>query len=114
MSDFCSNKRFFDDENFPYGFERSGEFTSAQAKLLTDHGLAYKALLLKAKEPVSEEEKRFVMFCDGFRDAETVHEKTWKKYMDACGRVMEYHSVTANRSALAGYTEIEGVDVNLG
>lgn len=103
---FHSNKRFFDDEHFPYGFDRSGEFTSSQAQLLTSHGRAYKALAIGAQNPVTQEEEAFVEFCRGLKEAESLHEKTWKKYMETCNRVLEYHSIALNRAS--DFTE-EGI-----
>ncbi len=94
---FFSNKRFFDDQHFPYGFDRSGEFTSLQAKLLTDHGRAYEGLSTGFMLPTTKEEEDFVAFVQGQRQAETAHEKTWKKYLDSCNRAMEYHAVALTR-----------------
>lgn len=110
MGSFLSSKRFFDDEHFPYGFERSGEFTSVQAELLTSHGRAYKALAGGEQDPSNEDEKNFVLFCKGLREAETQHEKIWKKYIEACGRTMEYHSIAANSPT--DYADIEDLDLD--
>lgn len=110
MADFFSSKRFFDDMNFPYGFERSGEFSSTQAKLLTLHGRAYRALENGDQEPKGENESNFSMFCNGLREAETQHEKAWKKYREACGRIMEYHSVAVTRPT--DYAETEMLDID--
>lgn len=95
---FQCNKRFFDDEHFPYGFDRSGEFTSQQAQLLTAHGRAYKALATGEEAPITSDEEGFVEFCRGLREAESIHEKTWKKYLESCNRSMEYYSVALNRA----------------
>lgn len=94
---FASNKRFFDDANFPYGFDRSGEFTSTQAQLLTEHGRAYLALAEGKKVPESEEEEAFIQCCNGSRKPQTLHEKTWLKYLQSRNRVMEYHAVALTR-----------------
>lgn len=110
MDSFSSNKRYFDDENFPYGFERSGEFTSTQAVLLTNHGRVYKALANGDQQPADQDEKNFVKFCKGQREAETQHEKAWKKYVEACGRAMEYHSVAENRQT--DDVDIEDLDLD--
>lgn len=41
---FVSQKRFYDDANFPKGFKRSGDFTNKEAELLELHGHAMKNL----------------------------------------------------------------------
>ncbi len=77
---FSAEKIFRDPQNFPYGFARSGEFTTQQAQLLEKNGNAYKALDAEEREPADELEQAFVSFCRGNKPAESLHERTWERY----------------------------------
>lgn len=79
---FYSNRRFYGDERYPYGLDRSGEFTREQAALLIQHGCAYQALANGERPPVTDEEVAFIEFCQGGREPQSNHEKAWKTYCD--------------------------------
>lgn len=79
---FQAERKFWDDEHFPYGFSRSGDFTLEQAALLEQCGHAYRALANGEREPSSQEEKDFVAFCRGVKEASSGHEKAWKRYQE--------------------------------
>lgn len=74
---FDSNRKFYGDDYFPYGIDRSGEFSREQANLLIRHGWAYRALAEGSRLPVTPEEEAFVSVCQGEQAAETTHEKVW-------------------------------------
>ncbi len=74
---FYSNRKFYGDDYFPYGIERSGEFTREQAELLIQHGWAYMALAMGDRAPTSPEEEAFVAVCREQQAPETAHEKLW-------------------------------------
>lgn len=73
-------KLFFDDLHFPRGFNRSGEFTINESKLLNDYGDTMKRLAEGTLEPINEEEKRFIRCANGEQEATTIVEKTWRRY----------------------------------
>ena len=75
-----SERRFFDDKNYPRGFSRHGDYTIKESQALEQYGQAFKALDSGERKPVTAEEKAFVAFCQGERPAETFLEKTWDKY----------------------------------
>lgn len=77
---FKSDSRFYDDKNFPYGFDRAGIFTRAEVELLHDCGRVLEALELGTQPPLGEEQERFVKVCNGQEVAESSVEKTWMKY----------------------------------
>ena len=74
---FDSNRKFYGDSHFPYGIDRSGEFTREQANLLIEHGWTYQALAEGARVPATPEEEAFVSVCRGEQAPETIHEKVW-------------------------------------
>ncbi len=84
---FYSDRNFYADEHFPYGLNRSGEFTFAQSELLIQHGCAYEAIANGSREPVSDEEARFLAVCRGEFPAESEHEKVWQLYLTKVARV---------------------------
>ncbi len=94
---FITTRAFYDDLNFPYGFDRCGEFTCKQVQLLTAHGAAYQALYLGTQPPRTPEEEAFVAFCMGRKPAETEHEKVWKRYLTICEREQTRHPVSLHR-----------------
>lgn len=77
---FYSNRKFFGESHFPYGLERSGEFTRQQTELLLNHGFAFQALADGSREPATLEEETFVAVCQGKQLAQTSHEKVWQLY----------------------------------
>src|SRR5690606_17364200 len=74
---FACQKKFFDDRNYPHGFQRSGDFTRTQAQLLESKGVAMKALHEGSRQPQTAEEEHFVAVCQGKESATTDIEKTW-------------------------------------
>jgi hypothetical protein len=96
---FFSARKYYDDDNFPYGFDRSGEFTPAQVTILTNQGQALKALASGNREPVTQEEQAFVAFCQGNRAAETAIERAWERYCKVCQRDKHFFTVGDSRPA---------------
>jgi uncharacterized protein YifE (UPF0438 family) len=92
---FKSDKRFRDPKNFPYGFARSGEFTREQAQLIEIYGHAYIELASGAREPACEQEQAFMEFCNGNKDAESLHERTWKRYQDKVNRKINCYTLAS-------------------
>ena len=79
---FQADRPFLGEKHFPHGIARSGHFSSQQAKLLETHGYAYLALSKGERKPIDQLEKDFVAFCKGEKDAESIHEKIWQRYLD--------------------------------
>ena len=97
-SSFITSSKFLAQRYFPYGISRSGEFTSAQAKLLEQHGCAYQALHEGKREPVCEEEQAFIAVCRGERQPETAHEKVWQLYLQKVAEITKVPSSSGVRS----------------
>ncbi len=99
VSSFYASTEFKDPKNFPYGFKRSGEFTQPQAELLARHGHAYHALHAGDRAPANPEEETFILFCNGGHDAQTAHEKAWKRYLSLCDKLAHRPSVSLSSAA---------------
>lgn len=77
---FVSQKRFYDDANFPKGFKRSGDFTSKEAELLELHGYAMKSLAEGKILPCTADEAQFVEVIKGNIAPSSLLEQIWLKY----------------------------------
>lgn len=99
VSSFSATTEFKDPKNFPYGFKRSGEFTQQQAELLARHGHAYHALHAGDRAPLTAEEEAFILFCNGEHDAQTGHEKAWKRYLTLCDKRAHRPAVSLSSAA---------------
>lgn len=78
---FISNKRFFDDVNFPKGFKRCGDFTNKEAELLEQHGHAFKSLMEGTSLPCTPDEDQFVKVAQGQILPSSPMELLWAKYI---------------------------------
>ncbi len=83
---FEDRRKFYGQEYFPYGLDRSGEFSRQRAQLLITHGYAYQELDSGTRKPVNAEEEQFTAVCRGERAAETEHEKAWCQFREKTAR----------------------------
>lgn len=91
---FETSKKFFDDANFPRGFQRSGDFTRQQADILENMGDALKALHEGSRAPVTDEEVRFTEFCQQKLEPMNAVERAWQSYCKALSRKQIYFSAS--------------------
>lgn len=101
---FVSGKEFRDDKNFPHGFSRSGNFSRNESEVLAKGGIVANALLSGDQKPKSKAHKQFLAVCRGEKDAESLFEKLWLKYVDLVGRkrVVFSFASTGNLAASDG------------
>lgn len=78
---FQSKRKFYDDKHFPYGFHRSGDFSIAEADLLSDCGLTMSQLVSGKIEPSSAEQERFINVVSGEAEPQYFEESVYLKYM---------------------------------
>jgi uncharacterized protein YifE (UPF0438 family) len=107
---FATSKRFFDNDNFPHGFSRSGDFTRAQALILETKGVALKALHEGHQPPQTDEEKRFVAMCLEQQPPTTDVEKAWSVYLKVLKRKKVYFTASTG-STESGSNDTLGADV---
>ncbi|WP_372771178.1 DUF413 domain-containing protein [Pseudoalteromonas sp.] len=106
---FVKTSNFYDDLNFPQGFNRSGHFTIQEAELLTAIGKRLFQLEHQLAEPKNHTEENFVIMCQTKREAETRIESLWHKYKSVTqGRRL--HTLTGCTPGNVGNTfnELEG------
>ncbi|WP_051484418.1 MULTISPECIES: DUF413 domain-containing protein [Shewanella] len=93
-----SASHFYDDANFPRGFNRCGEFTRVQAELLTLYGLNMRALAAGMLLAENEEEQHFINVVNGIEAANTLIEFTWLKYMSLVTTPKRFFSLSGERN----------------
>lgn len=96
-----SAKPYIDRLKFPYGFRKSGDFSIAEADLLTTYGKTLLGLESGELKPESDDEAHFVDFISRTVDASNNMEKAWAKYVRlARGKKHFYtlHSSASNQS----------------
>src|SRR5690606_37077782 len=107
---FACQKKFFDDRNYPHGFQRSGDFTRIQAQLLESKGVAMKALHQGSRQPQTAAEEHFVAVCQGKESATTDIEKTWPLYLGSVPRKTIYFAASSAAVEGAGPAGIDSDD----
>ncbi len=100
---FQTNRKYYDDKNYPRGFSRSGDFTLAEGQILEAHGIALQELMNGTRKPVTDEEAQFIAVCEGNADALSKVEKAWKKYQNKVLSPKHFHT-------LFGRTKVDAED----
>ncbi|WP_115720103.1 MaoP family protein [Gallaecimonas mangrovi] len=112
MNSFISGKKFFDDLNFPRGFQRSGDFTITEANLLTSRGMVMHELASGQREPMNSDEQRFISVCRGEVPATSLEEKVWMKYLNRITQRRHVYTIcdAPARGASADYETSDSSD----
>ncbi|WP_299018055.1 DUF413 domain-containing protein [uncultured Photobacterium sp.] len=101
-----SEGKFYDDKNFPRGFNRSGVFTISEAMLLENYGRTMNGLASGILEPVSESEHQFVAEIRGQLDVRSDFAKCWMKYLNKIsGKVRTYTLCVSQRRFASNYED---------
>ena len=99
QNSFQSDSKFWATNFFPKGINRSGHFNKEQAGLLENHGKAYEALTDGTRDPIGEEETAFLSVFKGEREAQTKHERTWKRFLEVTDQKHRMHYSVSSSSA---------------
>ncbi len=113
---FVSQRQFYDDQNFPRGFSRSGNFTLLEASILEQHGVVLKGLYNKTLEPQNEMQKQFLAVVNASAEPSNPIERAWLKYLKLTTCKTKFHTLFG-RSKISTplpqsqeyYTESDGV-----
>ncbi|MCQ8878964.1 DUF413 domain-containing protein [Pseudoalteromonas shioyasakiensis] len=113
---FVSQRQFYDDQNFPRGFSRSGNFTLLEASILEQHGVVLKGLYNKTLEPQNEMQKQFLAVVSASAEPSNPIERAWLKYLKLTTCKTKFHTLFG-RSKISTplpqsqeyYTESDGV-----
>ncbi|PSU35750.1 DUF413 domain-containing protein [Photobacterium lutimaris] len=74
--------KFYDDKNFPRGFNRSGVFTIGEAQILENFGRTMRGLADGSLIPETVNEQEFLADISGSREIQTSYAKCWSKYVN--------------------------------
>jgi uncharacterized protein YifE (UPF0438 family) len=86
---FVRSYTFYDDKNFPYGFNRSGFFSILESDLLNTVGNRLASLEQGIVIAANQVEENFVKVCQGEREGTTRVELVWQKYKShTCKRTL--------------------------
>ncbi|WP_018692554.1 DUF413 domain-containing protein [Algicola sagamiensis] len=96
---FETNRRFFDDANYPQGFSRSGDFTIQESSILENFGAAFKELEEGKRTPATKDEEHFLKVCHGEAEAEMDEERVWMKYKKSITTQKKLYTVFSKRAA---------------
>ena len=89
---FIQAERFYDDVHFPRGFSKSGDFTIADAELLSCVGKRLFMLEQGLTIPENQVEEKFTFLCKSEAEGETKIELLWQKYKRLT-RYKPFHSL---------------------
>ena len=90
---FKSNRKFYDDSNYPKGISRSGDFTLSEVQVLEQYGVALSELSSGKRPPVTEQEQHFVDVCSGQAEPENKIEQVWRKYQNKTLSPKQFHTL---------------------
>lgn len=95
----AGRRKFYDDEHFSGGIERSGFFTISEADFLVEYGDTLNGLSSGSMQPETLVESEFVACMQSGIMSNSYEVKLWRKYLKAI------HSVTHRASASSSRTE---------
>jgi uncharacterized protein YifE (UPF0438 family) len=110
------NKVFSDSKQFPYGFKKSGDFSIAEANMLSTYGDTLFNLEFGSLLPENEEETRFVGVVRGECEAQSLLEKTWLKYVKLARTRRNFytmHSTRAHDTDVVEDVDYDGSDLEI-
>lgn len=90
---FICTDQFYDDTNFPRGFKKTGDFSIAEAELLTSIGKRLFMLEQDLCTPENQVEEQFVQMCKIKSECQTKIQLLWQKYKYLI-RHKQYHCLT--------------------
>lgn len=111
INGFLPANNFYDDANFPRGFKRTGDFTIAEADLLTNVGCRLFALEQEISKPENQVEESFVKMCQMNHEGKTEVEILWQKYKRLTGRRPFYSLNGVRREIQTEALETENEDI---
>ncbi|MBC7005199.1 DUF413 domain-containing protein [Photobacterium sp. BZF1] len=106
--------KFYDDKNFPRGFNRSGVFTIGEAQLLENFGRTMRGLADGSLFPETENEQEFLAEISGTTEIHTSYAKCWSKYVNkTTNKVRSYTLCVSQRKQNNNDYEDDDVDTDL-
>lgn len=104
----AGRRKFYGDEHFAGGIERSGFFTISEANFLVEYGDTLNGLSAGNLNPESAAESEFVACIQSNIASNSYEVKLWRKYIKAVHSVT--HRASANSSRTEQHYSFEGYD----
>ncbi|MGF1727582.1 DUF413 domain-containing protein [Photobacterium nomapromontoriensis] len=103
--------KFYDDKNFPRGFNRSGVFTVSEAQMLENYGRTMRALADGSLNPQTTVELEFLAEISGEKDIQSNLAKCWAKYVSkTTSKIRSYTLCVSQRKANGSYDDDDDTD----
>ena len=104
-----SNQKYFDDQHFPRGFNRSGYFTIKESELMVNCGRTMKGLFEGKLIAQNEEQMKFVDEINGRRELQSDYALCWAKYLRKINNqdVLYNLCTTSRNSTVDDYVETD-------
>jgi len=109
---FKSNRKFYDDRNYPRGMSRSGDYTLAEVQLLEQYGVALSELASGKRSPINEQEQHFVDVCAAKAEPTYKIEKVWMKYQNKVLTPKQFHTLFGKAKISSDTMANEPVDLD--
>jgi uncharacterized protein YifE (UPF0438 family) len=98
-------KQFIDRQHFPYGFRKSGDFSIAEADVLSIYGKTLADLESGQIAPDNEEEHHFIAVLKGEQQANSLFEKAWLKYIKLARNRKQFYTLHSSASNQSDYDD---------
>ncbi|KDM90784.1 DUF413 domain-containing protein [Photobacterium galatheae] len=103
--------KFYDDKNFPRGFNRSGVFTLSEANILESYGRTMRGIQEGLLQPENPEEIQFFAEITGQQEVASEFAKCWMKYLKQTStKVRSYTLCNSPRKSSASSFEDDSDD----
>ncbi|MDX1302057.1 DUF413 domain-containing protein [Photobacterium sp.] len=94
--------KFYDDKNFPHGFNRSGVFTINEAALLENYGRTMLGLRDGIFMPGEESEHQFLAEISGQQAVTSDFGRCWVKYSNQISQKVRRYNLCASQRVQKG------------
>ncbi|SEK77012.1 hypothetical protein SAMN05216262_102325 [Colwellia chukchiensis] len=109
LQSFQTDRKFYDDKNYPRGLSRSGDYSLKEVAIIENHGIAFLDLASGKRAPVTEVEQQFIKVCQGEILPTTAEEKAWLKYHNKILTPKQFHTLFG-RSKVAVFDDDVAAD----
>lgn len=100
--EYYLGRPFADRANYPYGIERSGDFSVRECQVLNQCGSLYQALLKGEVVNPSEDDFHMMDVMAGAQPAAALTEKVWMKYLEKTEKMKTVPSMLVSYGKNAG------------
>jgi uncharacterized protein YifE (UPF0438 family) len=93
IESFQSTRLFTDDQHYPRGIGRSGDYSIAEVNILETYGVALLELSNGQRQPQTDEEHQFIAVVCEQQPPSSKIEKAWMKYLQKTRIPKTFHTL---------------------